>query len=98
MTATKKRGFAKMNAALQREIARKGGRVAHEKGKAHEFTREEAREAGRKGGKTLTPEVRLTVSLPRKRARPDAKADVDRAFKKFRWSLSSGWSRMQAQP
>jgi general stress protein YciG len=51
MTATKKRGFASMNAALQREIASKGGRAAHEKGKAHEFTPDEAREAGRKGGK-----------------------------------------------
>jgi general stress protein YciG len=51
MTAIKKRGFASMSAALQREIASKGGRAAHEKGRAHEFTREEAREAGRKGGK-----------------------------------------------
>ena len=51
MTTTKKRGFASMNAALQREIASKGGRAAHEQGKAHEFTPEEARQAGRKGGK-----------------------------------------------
>lgn len=51
MATTKKRGFASMSAALQREIASKGGRVAHERGTAHEFTREEAREAGRKGGK-----------------------------------------------
>ncbi|MHB1422871.1 MAG: KGG domain-containing protein [Gemmataceae bacterium] len=47
---TKKRGFASMDAARQREIASKGGRAAHEKGTAHEFTPEEAREAGRKGG------------------------------------------------
>lgn len=40
-----------MSAALQREIASKGGRAAHEKGRAHEFTPEEARKAGRKGGK-----------------------------------------------
>ena len=46
----KKRGFASMDAARQREIASKGGRAAHEKGTAHEFTPEEAREAGRKGG------------------------------------------------
>jgi general stress protein YciG len=48
---TNKRGFASMSAALQREIASKGGRAAHEKGTAHEFTPEEARQAGRKGGK-----------------------------------------------
>jgi uncharacterized protein len=51
MSMTKKRGFASMSAALQREIASKGGRAAHEQGRAHEFTPEEARQAGRKGGK-----------------------------------------------
>jgi general stress protein YciG len=51
MTKTKRQGFASMDVARQREIASKGGRVAHEKGTAHEFTREEAREAGRKGGR-----------------------------------------------
>jgi general stress protein YciG len=47
---TSNRGFARMNGDKQREIASKGGRAAHEKGTAHEFTSEEAREAGRKGG------------------------------------------------
>jgi len=46
----KKRGFASMDAAKQREIASKGGRAAHQKGTAHQFTPEEARAAGRKGG------------------------------------------------
>lgn len=44
------RGFAGMDENKQREIARKGGKAAHEKGTAHQFTSEEAREAGRKGG------------------------------------------------
>ena len=44
------RGFASMDPAKQREIASKGGRAAHAKGTAHEFSSEEAREAGRKGG------------------------------------------------
>lgn len=44
------RGFASMDRQKQREIASKGGRVAHEKGTAHEWTKEEARAAGRKGG------------------------------------------------
>jgi hypothetical protein len=39
-----------MDPAKQREIASKGGKAAHEKGTAHEFTSEEARAAGRKGG------------------------------------------------
>ena len=44
------RGFASMAAEKQREIASKGGRAAHMKGTAHEWTSEEARAAGRKGG------------------------------------------------
>jgi general stress protein YciG len=48
--ATEARGFAGMDPAKQREIARKGGRAAHAKGTAHEWTTEEARKAGRKGG------------------------------------------------
>jgi general stress protein YciG len=45
-----RRGFASMSPEKQREIASKGGRAAHEKGTAHEWTAEEARSAGRKGG------------------------------------------------
>jgi len=44
------RGFAVMNRAVQREIASRGGKAAHEKGTAHQWTSEEARAAGRKGG------------------------------------------------
>lgn len=45
-----KRGFSSMDKQKQREIASKGGKAAHQKGTAHEFTPEEARIAGRKGG------------------------------------------------
>jgi len=44
------RGFAAMDPEYQRQIAREGGRIAHERGVAHKWTSEEAREAGRKGG------------------------------------------------
>jgi general stress protein YciG len=44
------RGFAAMDPARQRAIASEGGKAAHQSGNAHEFTSEEAREAGRKGG------------------------------------------------
>jgi len=53
-TGTRNRGFASMDANRQREIARKGGRAAHEKGTAHEFTADEARAAGRKGGERVS--------------------------------------------
>jgi general stress protein YciG len=45
-----RRGFAAMSAEKQRLIASLGGKAAHAKGTAHEFSPEEAREAGRKGG------------------------------------------------
>jgi hypothetical protein len=47
---TQKRGFACMSIDKQREIASKGGKVAHEKGTAHQWSSFEAREAGHKGG------------------------------------------------
>jgi general stress protein YciG/hemerythrin-like domain-containing protein len=53
MPGRNKRGFAAMSPEKQREIASKGGQAAHRKGTAHEFTPEEAREAGRLGGKTV---------------------------------------------
>jgi general stress protein YciG len=54
MTGKSRRGFASMDPARQREIASKGGRAAHEKGTAHEWSSDEAREAGRKGGVTVS--------------------------------------------
>lgn len=45
-------GFASMGEDERRRIASKGGKAAHEAGTAHEFTSEEAREAGRKGGQS----------------------------------------------
>jgi general stress protein YciG len=44
------RGFAAMSQEKQKEIARKGGRAAHEQGVAHQWTSQEAKEAGKKGG------------------------------------------------
>ena len=46
-TRKERRGFASMSPEKQREIASKGGRAAHEKGSAHEWTSDEARTAGR---------------------------------------------------
>lgn len=54
MAGRSKRGFAAMSPQKQREIASKGGRAAHQKGTAHEFTPEEARIAGRRGGSIVS--------------------------------------------
>jgi general stress protein YciG len=50
MPNQKPRGFAAMDPARQREIARQGGRAAHASGHAHEWNSEEAAAAGHKGG------------------------------------------------
>jgi len=54
MAEKSKRGFASMDAEKQRAIASKGGKAAHAKGTAHEFTSEEARQAGQKGGEAVS--------------------------------------------
>lgn len=60
------RGFAGMDETRQREIARLGGRVAHERGHAHEFSSEEAREAGRKGGETISQDRKHMSAIGQK--------------------------------
>lgn len=60
------RGFAGMDEGKQREIASKGGHAAHEKGTAHEFDSEEAREAGRKGGEAVSQNREHMAEIGRK--------------------------------
>jgi general stress protein YciG len=60
------RGFASMDEDKQREIASQGGKAAHEKGTAHEFTSEEAREAGRKGGESVSKDREHMAEIGRK--------------------------------
>src|SRR5688500_8172831 len=69
---TRNRGFASMDAHRQREIARKGGRAAHEKGKAHEFTPDEARAAGRKGGEKVSLNRKHMAEIGRRGGRSSA--------------------------
>jgi len=63
------RGFAGMDPERQRQISSQGGKAAHQKGTAHEFDSNEAREAGRKGG---------MVSGGRRRAREQAQGRPSR--------------------
>ncbi len=60
------RGFAAMERDKQRAIASKGGRAAHEKGTAHEFTPDEARMAGRKGGEVVSQNRKHMAEIGRK--------------------------------
>lgn len=66
MAGTSNRGFASMNREKQREIASKGGRAAHAKGTAHEFSSDEAREAGRKGGQAVSRNREHMAAIGRK--------------------------------
>jgi general stress protein YciG len=66
MSSTSNRGFASMDREKQREIASKGGKAAHQKGTAHEFTTDEARNAGRKGGVTVSQNREHMAAIGRK--------------------------------
>ena len=58
-----------MDRTKQREIASAGGRAAHEKGTAHEFTSEEARNAGRKGGQIVSKDRQHMAEIGREGGR-----------------------------
>lgn len=62
----RKRGFAALSIEKRREIASKGGKAAHALGVAHEFTVEEAREAGRKGGRIISQDRLHMAAIGRK--------------------------------
>ena len=55
-----------MDPEKQKAIASKGGHAAHERGTAHEFTSEEAREAGRKGGERVSRDRKHMAEIGRK--------------------------------
>ncbi len=61
-----KQGFASMDEQKQHDIASKGGKAAHEQGKAHEWDSEEAREAGRKGGQSVSQDREHMSAIGRK--------------------------------
>ena len=66
-----------MSPEKQREIASKGGRAAHEKGTAHEWTADEARSAGRKGGQVSRGGRGRLIVPPRRRRHADGDAAVN---------------------
>ena len=68
-----------MDRAKQREIASKGGKAAHQKGTAHEWTSEEAREAGRKGGMASHRRRREMTDAPGDASQAEGNADMSNA-------------------
>jgi general stress protein YciG len=56
------RGFAAMDPATQRRIASEGGKASHQSGRGHQWTTEQAREAGRKGGQASRSNRKDAVS------------------------------------
>src|SRR5262245_51972052 len=66
MSGQRKRGFAALDPEQQRAVARKGGKAAHGKGTAHEFSSEEARRAGQMGGKVVSANRAHMAAIGRK--------------------------------
>ena len=66
MTERKKRGLATLSPERRSEISRKGGIAAHAQKRAHEFTSQEAREAGRKGGEVVSRDREHMAEIGRK--------------------------------
>ena len=85
MSEKSRRGFASMEPERQREIASKGGRAAHAKGTAHEWSKTEARAAGRKGGEMVSQDRDHMSAIGREggeargRANALARGGLDRA-------------------
>jgi uncharacterized protein len=65
-TVSKKKGFGAMDPARQREIASAGGKAAHAAGRAHEFTSDEAADAGRRGGEAVSKDREHMSRIGRK--------------------------------
>ncbi len=84
---TKPRGFAALSKDRRARIARLGGKIAHANGKAHEFTMEQARDAGRKGGAAVSADRAHMSEIGKKGARTRAanrakrKAEQNKAAK-----------------
>ena len=70
MTRGAGRGFASMDPERRRQLAQRGGRRAHELGKAHVFAGEEAKSAGAKGGAALRARFRAMEAEPREQVAP----------------------------
>ena len=86
-----RRGFASMSPEKQREIASKGGRAAHQKGTAHEWTSEEARQPAARAARSAAADAAglskptdvggcraLEIEQPSRRRGPDRRVAFGR--------------------
>jgi uncharacterized protein len=81
VTVKKRRGFAAMDPEQQREIAKLGGQAAHASGHAHEFTREEARHAGKIGGWVISRDRKHMARIGRKGAIANQRSKAEKGQK-----------------
>jgi general stress protein YciG len=77
---TSRRGFASMTPEKRRAISSLGGKAAHEKGTAHQFTTSEAIAAGRKGGETVSQDRAHMAAIGRKGGRAMHYAELPEDF------------------
>ncbi|HYF17420.1 MAG TPA: hypothetical protein VEA40_06095 [Ramlibacter sp.] len=63
-TTPRKRGFALLDPEKMRQVAALGGRTAHAAGRAHQFSREEARAAARRSVEVRTRRAAESRSTP----------------------------------
>ena len=90
-----------MDRAKQREIASKGGKAAHQKGTAHEWTSEEARDAGRKGGiasHRRRREQQGGGGMDDSGSADDRAVAMDRSSEGERSMSSENWDRGSSEP
>ncbi len=84
MKAKLMRGFKLMDRQRRKEIASLGGKAAHAKGSAHQLTTEMAREAGRKGGRTVSANIAYMAEIGRRggqqKSRLERLTDAERAL------------------
>jgi len=95
-SGTSRRGFASMDEERQRAIASEGGRAAHARGTAHEFTSEEARQAGRKGGEAVSQNRQHMAEIGRRGG--EARGNAHRRALAERKAAQEESARTSARP
>jgi general stress protein YciG len=99
MAGKSRRGFASMDPSRQREIASKGGRAAHAKGTAHEWSSDEARVAGQKGGVAVSRDRAHMAAIGREGG--ESRSRASRAARDTQQDVgmgSAGGDREMARP
>ena len=95
MAGRSKRGFAAMGSQKQRGIARRGGQAAHKKGTAHEFTSDEARIAGHRGGSALSSNRQYMSEIGRKGGHSSAGQRAAKSHQMQEGNGSSGYKNTE---